>query len=98
MAVSRVFGRVDGVEVILNKVEGDRWGVPVPFDSDGEYVVEIVAEDEAGNQTYLAKMLYTVDAGNICVHALPWPEYLFLLQHDEFLFKPEPSGLLFASY
>ena len=96
MAVSRVFGRVDGVEVILNKVEGDRWSVPVPFDSDGEYVVEIVAEDEAGNQTYLAKMLYTVDAGNICVHALPMPKYLFLSQHEEFVFKRQPSGFMFG--
>lgn len=96
MAVSRVFGRVDGVEVILNKVEGDRWSVPVPFDSDGEYVVEIVAEDEAGNQTYLAKMLYTVDAGNICVHALPMPKYLFLLQHEEFVFKRQAADFMFS--
>ena len=55
MAVARVFGLVDGVEVILQKADEDRWNVPVPFDADGEYVVEVVAEDEAGNQTYLSK-------------------------------------------
>ena len=49
MAVARVFGLVDGIEVILQKVDEDRWSVPVPFDADGEYVVEVVAEDEAGN-------------------------------------------------
>ena len=47
MAVARVFGLVDGIEVILQKVDEDRWSVPVPFDADGEYVVEVVAEDEA---------------------------------------------------
>lgn len=47
--VKRVFGRVDGCEVELNRSEGDWWNVPVPFDTDGEYVVEILAEDEAGN-------------------------------------------------
>ena len=41
-----------------------------------EYVVEVVAEDEAGNQTYLSKMLYTVDAGNICIHAAASKVYL----------------------
>ena len=50
--VKRVFGRVDGCEVELNRSEGDWWNVPVPFDTDGEYVVEILAEDEAGNQVY----------------------------------------------
>ena len=44
--VKRVFGRVDGCEVELNRSEGDWWNVPVPFDTDGEYVVEILAEDE----------------------------------------------------
>ena len=36
MAVNRVFGRVDGADVVLNKTAGDRWSVPVPFDVDGE--------------------------------------------------------------
>ena len=38
MAVARVFGLVDGVEVILQKADEDRWNVPVPFDADGEYL------------------------------------------------------------
>ena len=36
--VKRVFGRVDGCEVELNRSEGDWWNVPVPLDIDGEYV------------------------------------------------------------
>ena len=80
MAVTRVFGRVDGVEVILERVQGDVWQVPVPLDCDGEYVVEILAEDAAGNRSFMARMLYTVDAGNLCIHMLPLPEFLFELQ------------------
>ena len=38
--VKRVFGRVDGQEVELYADSGDRWSMPVPFDVDGEYVVE----------------------------------------------------------
>ena len=59
--VKRVFGRVDGQEVELYADSGDRWSVPIPFDADGEYVVEILAEDDAGNQAYMAKMLFVVN-------------------------------------
>ena len=75
--IVRVFGRVDGVEVIYNHIQGDIWQVPVPLDQDGEYAVGIIAEDDTGNQTYLARMLYTVTAGTICVHPLPLPKYCF---------------------
>ena len=96
MAVARVFGRVDGAEVILQQAGGDRWNVPVPLDIDGEYVVEIMAEDEAGNQTYLSKMLYTVDAGNICIHALPLPKYTFELLQAPYQMEPQFTEYLFT--
>lgn len=85
MAVNRVFGRVDGADVVLNKTAGDRWSVPVPFDVDGEYVVEIIAEDDAGNQSYMAKMLFVVNAALLCVHVIPVP-YYGVLQDDIFAF------------
>ncbi|MCQ5384278.1 Ig-like domain repeat protein [Hungatella hathewayi] len=96
MAVARVFGRVDGAEVILQQAGGDRWNVPVPLDIDGEYVVEIMAEDEAGNQTYLSKMLYTVDAGNICIHALPLPKYIFDLLQMSYQMESQFTRYLFT--
>lgn len=75
--VTRVFGKVDGVSVIYDHVERDRWEVPVPDDDDGEYVVEIIAENDSGNQTFLTRMLYTVDAGTVCICMLPLTGYLF---------------------
>lgn len=75
MAVARVFGRVDGAEVVMEQTQGDIWSVPVPLDQDGEYVVEIIAEDNAGNQAYIAKMLFCVDSTRLCVRVLPVPFY-----------------------
>lgn len=80
MAIKRVFGTVDGSEVIMEHMEGDRWSVPVPLDQDGEYVVEIMAEDEAGNRSYMAKMLFCVDSSGLCVTILPAPYYAELLE------------------
>lgn len=77
--MKRVFGTVDGTEVVLEQTEGDRWSVPVPLDQDGEYVIEIIAEDEAGNQSYMAKLLFCVDSSKLCAMVLPAPYYAELL-------------------
>lgn len=78
--VARVFGTVDGVEVVMEYQEGDVWRVPVPLDRDGEYVVEIIAEDGAGNQSYLARMLFAVNTSLLCVHVVPIPCYGVLME------------------
>lgn len=92
MAVTRVFGRVDGAEVVLERQEGDRWQVPVPLDRDGEYVVEMIAEDDAGNQAYLAKMLFVVNTALLCVHIVPLPYY------EELIMPAYKTSLLPVSY
>lgn len=87
MAVARVYGTVDGAQVAMELAGDGLWSVPVPLDLDGEYAVEVIAEDEAGNRSYLARMLYTVDAGNICIHLLPAPRFLFGLQPAGYQFS-----------
>ena len=75
MSVARVYGTVDGTPVIMQAAQGADgrtiWSVSVPLDQDGEYAVEVIAEDDAGNTSYLARMLYIVRAGTICAHMLP---------------------------
>lgn len=63
--VRRVFGVSNGIEVIFEHQEGDRWCVTVPTTMDGEYIVDIYAEDDAGNMDHVCKMLFA-----ICGHEL----------------------------
>ena len=87
-------------EVELNRSEGDWWNVPVPFDTDGEYVVEILAEDEAGNQAYIAKMLFVVNTALLCAHVEPVPYYGQLLETEweaELVAPPLYTCLLYTS-
>lgn len=58
--VSRVYGKVDGVDIILHQNERGLWQVQVPSDVDGIYILEISAEDFAGNTTYLTRTLFEV--------------------------------------
>ena len=58
--VVKVSGKIDGKEVIFERDEGDRWNATVPYDLDGMYVVELTAENDAGNIAYCTKMLLIV--------------------------------------
>lgn len=96
MAVARVFGRVDGAEVVMEQTQGDIWQVPVPLDQDGEYVVEIIAEDGAGNQSYMAKMLFVVNTALLCVHMTPIPYYASLVDQKLYveIFLPQYNAVI----
>ena len=58
--VVKATGKVDGKEVIFERAEGDLWKVTIPYDLDGMYVVEVTAEDEAGNLSHLCSMLFVI--------------------------------------
>lgn len=96
MAVTRVFGTVDGADVVLQHSQGDVWQVPVPLDMDGEYVVEIIAEDEAGNRSYLAKQLFIVNTALLSVRIIPLPYYAVLMETGTRLLLQAPSYQLIA--
>lgn len=83
--VHKVYGKVGGKEIILNLSGENLWQAIVPAVMDGQYVVEIIAEDEAGNQSYIARMLYTISVGDIRFSLLPPPKYLFCRQGSHFL-------------
>ena len=58
--VVKVSGKIDGKEVIFERAEGDRWNATVPYDLDGMYVVELTAENDAGNIAWPKQMQDTI--------------------------------------
>lgn len=66
--VSEVYGKCDGQNIIFRRNEQTgRWDAAVPFDNDGEYVVEVRAKDDVGNESYYATLLFIVDTSKLCV-------------------------------
>lgn len=78
MSIRRVWGLVDCIEVTLYETSPGEYAVKVPLDRDGEYVVEIFAENHAGNQAHIAKLLYTVEAGSVTIQCLKQEPYRFI--------------------
>lgn len=65
MTVSSVWGLIDGAEEIAVYTEGDTWIFgSLPLSKTGEVIVEVWAEDDAGNQDYRAAVL-TIEKGAI---------------------------------
>lgn len=59
----RVWGRCGGQEVSFAR-DGARWTAAVPA-GRSEYVVELWAEDDAGNVSYMATVLITYDVSKL---------------------------------
>lgn len=68
--VTRVYGKLDGVDIVLY-LENGKWVVSVPVDVDGMYIFELIAEDTAGNTTFLTKLLFVVNKAIITTYLIP---------------------------
>ena len=69
--VVRVYGSANGVDITFTPIGDDRWECAVPKIPSGEYVVDLYAEDEAGNIGYAATILFIVNAKHI-VTKIEW--------------------------
>lgn len=90
--IVKVSGKIDGKEVIFERAEGDRWNVTVPYDLDGMYVVELTAEDNAGNIAYCTNMLLIVDPATLCAKLVPL-DYRVEVVSEQYQVTVEPDPL-----
>lgn len=63
--VISVYGEIENHRIIFSQNEKGLWEATVPFLSSGKYLVTLHAVDEAGNTSYYATAIYTVDTEKI---------------------------------
>lgn len=73
MAVKRLIGKVDQIEIVFERMEGDLWQAQVPGDEDCTYILELYAADEAGNETFMTRIFFMYDASKKTVILKPIP-------------------------
>lgn len=78
--VVKVIGKVDSKDVIFKDMGKGRWTVTVPYDKDGEYIVEVTAYDEAGNVANATRYLLIVNVKRLTCKLIPLPYVSELLQ------------------
>lgn len=59
--VSKVVGYVEGQELLFLPYQQNEWRAFVPAVPTGQYVIALYAYDEAGNSSFFATALFTVD-------------------------------------
>lgn len=69
--VTRVYGKANNAEIIFTHIKGDRWETTVPWTADGEYIVELMADDEAGNTAYVCSVLFVVSGHEFNGYIIP---------------------------
>lgn len=69
--VTRVYGRAGQYNLEFAQTSGGLWTATVPFVESCEYVIDLYAEDEAGNVSYYATYLLTFDASKMQIYLQP---------------------------
>lgn len=72
--VKRVFGKADGVNILFTPSGDGKWKCSVPANESGQYIVELFAEDMAGNVSYMATALITIDIKKLSVK-ISWIDF-----------------------
>lgn len=63
--VARLYGKCNGADIVLCQDEQGRWVTAVPSSSKSTYILELWAEDVAGNVGYFATVRVTYDPEKI---------------------------------
>ena len=69
--VTRVFGKAGQYDLEFTKTPEGLWTAAVPFVESCEYVIDLYAEDDAGNVSYYATYLLTFDSSKLQVEMMP---------------------------
>lgn len=59
--VVKLTGVVNGSQIMFTRSRDDVWDAVIPANLSGMYIVELKAEDDAGNTSFFAKYILTVD-------------------------------------
>ena len=80
--VVKLEGKVDGRAIIFERESGDLWKATIPPQSNGVYIVELTATDDAGNVAYCAKYIITIDVSALTVRIEPFDKYAIPKEDD----------------
>ena len=64
--VTALYGKCQGQDVRFTRNEAGRWETAVPASPNGAYIMELWAEDQAGNQGYFATIKLAYDPNKLC--------------------------------
>ena len=66
--ITKLWGKADQFDLVFSNHGNNRWTAIVPADmEDGQYIVELYAEDDFGNLGYWTGILYISNSANVAV-------------------------------
>lgn len=89
--IKAVYGSCNGIDIIFEQTGTDQWSVLVPGNNT-KYIIDVYAEDDAGNISYVAKYIYYWDGSSFQAIFKPFEyqteilsyNYISLLMEDKY--------------
>lgn len=89
--VNELTGKINGLNIVFTREEGDIWKTDIPRLPSGEHILELYATDTAGNKAYFATALIYVDKDNII-------QRIIFIDYVGKPYKRQESGEVFGLY
>lgn len=80
--VTRVYGRAGQFDIEFVKSSEGLWTTTIPLSDSYELVVDLYAEDDAGNVSYYATYIVLFDSKNLSIKLIPSPYRVILLDQE----------------
>lgn len=65
--VKALYGKCNGADILFSQDEQGRWTTAVPASENKTYIIEVWAEDEAGNVSYFATIEAAYNSDTLCM-------------------------------
>ena len=80
--VTRVYGNAGLYYVEFNRISKGSWEATIPFPDSCELVIDLYAEDEAGNPSFYTAYKVLFDSGKLTYRLIPSPYRAVLLPQN----------------
>lgn len=65
--VKALYGKCNGRDIVFSPDAAGRWETAVPASPNAAYIIELWAEDDAGNKSYFATVRVEYDTSQLCM-------------------------------
>lgn len=63
--IERVIGKCNSIDIVFNRVEGNKWQTTFPKNLKGEYIIELWATNDKGITSYFATIRFSYNPATL---------------------------------
>lgn len=65
--ITKVVGKCNSIDIVFNRLDGDKWETLFPINPKGEYIIELWATNDRDVTSYFATIRFSYDPKTLSV-------------------------------